>query len=371
MKIIHFTTVHSRYDIRIFSKQCVSLAEENHNVTLYVADGKGDELKKGVKIIDIGCLTGKRIKRIFIAQKSLKEKLSNEQADIYQFHDPELLRVGKWLRNQGKVVVYDSHEDVPKQILYKAWLGPHWFRKILAKKYNQYEKKIVQRLSGVISVIDEITENFICSHKITIRNYPLVNIYNNYVRTYVDKKKQLVYVGSLSKERGILDCIKAMRYLPLQYKLILIGKFSSNSFEEECKSLKEWERVVFKGFLSIKEVAPILGESLVGLCILHPEENYKMSLPTKGFEYIAAGSPVVLSDFEYWKPFFIDCGSFVEPSNPKLIAESIKELIENESNYTKIQSNGLVNAKKYSWESEKKKLIGFYESILSNTKFKE
>jgi pyruvoyl-dependent arginine decarboxylase (PvlArgDC) len=46
--IVHLSSVHPRYDTRIFVKQCRSLAALGHTVTLVVADGRGDEHVDGV-----------------------------------------------------------------------------------------------------------------------------------------------------------------------------------------------------------------------------------------------------------------------------------------------------------------------------------
>ncbi|MBH8881312.1 glycosyltransferase family 1 protein, partial [Pseudomonas aeruginosa] len=48
-KVAHLTSVHSRYDIRIFRKQCRTLSQYGYDVYLVVADGKGDEVKDGVR----------------------------------------------------------------------------------------------------------------------------------------------------------------------------------------------------------------------------------------------------------------------------------------------------------------------------------
>ena len=59
-KIVHISSVHPRYDVRIFYKECMSLASQPlHEVHLLIADGKGDELKNTVHIHDVGCVTDK------------------------------------------------------------------------------------------------------------------------------------------------------------------------------------------------------------------------------------------------------------------------------------------------------------------------
>jgi hypothetical protein len=53
-KVAHLSSAHPRYDIRIFSKMCSSLVRHGYQVNLIVADGKGNELKDDINIIDAG-----------------------------------------------------------------------------------------------------------------------------------------------------------------------------------------------------------------------------------------------------------------------------------------------------------------------------
>lgn len=364
MKIVHFTTVHPRYDVRVFFKQCSSLANMNNEVSLYVADGFGGEVKNNVQIIDIGDFRNNRLKRLTKAQRILKIELAKSDADIYQFHDPELLSVGKWLKKQGKTVIYDSHEDVTKQILYKSWLGPLWFRKIIAKQYNTYQQKSIKKLDGVISVIDEITEKLDHPKRVTIRNFPIISFIEKY-RNPIDKRKnQIMYLGSLSKVRGVRDYIEAMEFIPSEYRLVLVGSFSSEEFETECKKLPNWDRVDFLGFQPMDKSISILAESKVALSVLHPEKNYLTSLPTKGFEYMAAGVPTVISDFDYWRPFFKDCMLMVEPKNPKIIADNINRIINDEKVLNSLVEKSISKSQLYSWEKEVDKLVKLYLEVL-------
>ena len=63
MKITHLTSAHPRHDIRIFVKECASLAAAGHEVTLIVADGQGEEINRGVRFHDVGPKTGGRLAR--------------------------------------------------------------------------------------------------------------------------------------------------------------------------------------------------------------------------------------------------------------------------------------------------------------------
>ncbi len=362
--ICHFTTVHPRDDGRVFFKQCVYAANAGYKVTLVVADGKGDALSHGVNIIDIGKTSGGRIQRITNSTKSMFERVSKIDADIYQFHDPELLSTGEKLKRLNKRVVYDSHEDVPRQILYKTWLGPMILRRIFAKAYNRFEKRKVRKFDGLISVIDEITDQFQCSSKITIKNFPIIQHLIDARLPVSARKPQLVYVGSITKPRGVLDYIHALEWIPEPYRLLLIGRFIPEQLLDECKRIPGWKRVDYLGYKTLDELSQLLGGAKIGLSVLHAEQNYLQSLPTKGFEYMAAGLPLVMSDFAYWEPYFDGCALRITPAQAKLIASSINQLIENTDLYEKLALRSIQRCEEFSWEGQFKLLDEFYQKIM-------
>lgn len=365
MKICHFTTVHPREDVRIFYKECSSLAENGYNITLIVADGKGNETKNKVEIIDIGDYRMSRLKRLLFGRKIMLKKALSLNSDIYHFHDPELLPTALKLKRKNKKVIYDCHEDVAKQILYKTWLGPLPFRKFLAKTYDKYEKRICKQLDGLVSVIDEITNKFQVANRITLKNYPIIKEIASKQKPINERQKKIVYIGSLSKVRGIKDYVEAMADVNTNYELILIGKFSSEEFHDECKELKSWGRVNYMGFLPLDKAIDVYSKCYIGLSVLHPEKNYLTSLPTKGFEYMASGIPTIMSNFDYWIPYFENCAVFISPQNPKQLAQTINHLISSKEQYQKLVENCNELVHQYSWENEFDKLVDLYNSILN------
>ena len=130
MKVCHMTSVHESTDDRIFLKECVSLAKAGYD-TYQVAYGESFE-KDGVKTIGLGKRASGRIKRILVSSRKVYQEALKIDADIYHVHDPELLPYAVKLKKRGKKVIFDSHEDIPRQILAKEWL-PDVFRNIVSK----------------------------------------------------------------------------------------------------------------------------------------------------------------------------------------------------------------------------------------------
>ena len=73
-KITHLSSVHPRHDTRIFFKICSSLSLGGYNTSLIIADGKGNEVKNGVSILDVGAPTGGRLYRMTKTTEQIFEK---------------------------------------------------------------------------------------------------------------------------------------------------------------------------------------------------------------------------------------------------------------------------------------------------------
>ena len=72
MKICHITTVHPRFDVRIFHKECLSLNDEFKDVSLIVADGLGETVVNQIKIYDIGKAKNRKERFVKTVNKALK-----------------------------------------------------------------------------------------------------------------------------------------------------------------------------------------------------------------------------------------------------------------------------------------------------------
>ncbi|MBR3424450.1 MAG: glycosyltransferase family 4 protein [Neisseriaceae bacterium] len=365
-KIVHLTSVHQRYDVRIFHKECVSLSHK-WETDLIVADNKGDEVCQNIKIYDVGKENG-RLNRIFKTTHKVYLKALQLDGDIYHLHDPELIPIGLKLLKNNKKVIFDAHEDVPKQILNKPYLKK-WLAKILANFYQKYEHKSLKKFTGIITATPYIRDIFlqINNNTVDICNFPKLEEFN--IRN-IDKnqnKKNVCYIGGLTYVRGIQEIVEATQYLPSQIQLKIAGQFSESDFEQKIKSLPTWNNVDYLGFLNREEISQLLNQSFCGLVTLHPIPNYLDAYPVKMFEYMAMGLPVIASNIPLWKNIIDneECGLCVNPNNPQEIANAIEFLFNNKDKAIQMGENGKkAILQKFNWEIEENKLFSFYGKLL-------
>ncbi len=116
-KVCILTSVHPPFDVRIFHKEAKSLVKAGYDVTL-IAQHDKEEIVDGVKIINLQ-KPRNRIERMTKTVSELYQKALRVDADIYHFHDPELIPVGKALKKRGKAIIYDVHEDYYESIKLK------------------------------------------------------------------------------------------------------------------------------------------------------------------------------------------------------------------------------------------------------------
>jgi glycosyltransferase involved in cell wall biosynthesis len=367
IKVCHITSVHRWDDSRIFHKECCSIAAAGYDTTLLVANGI-DDCVNGVKIVNVPIENKGRLQRIAFAGKQMLDKAVELNADIYHLHDPELLRIALKLKKRtGAKIVFDSHEDLPKQILDKAWI-PSFLRKSISSFAHRYEMKITSQLDGVISVTEAICNRFREANKNVafVANFPKLDEIT--LLSSDDKVSKvpnsICYVGALFPKRGIKELVIALK--KTNATLLLAGKFSDKEFEDEVKSLEGWKQVNFLGYIDREGIVEVLQKAEIGMVTLHPTQSYQESLPIKLFEYMLAKLPVISSDFEFWKPLVEgnNCGLMVDPLNTDAIAEKINFLLSKpelrkefgENGYQAVMTN-------YSWESQAENLLELYKTI--------
>jgi len=365
MKICHITSGHPLDDVRIYHKQCLSLKRAGYEVQLLgLIQGRNQEPK--IPYILVGNEKVNLFKRFLYYPFKLYKKALELHSDIYHLHDPELMITALLLKMRGKKVVFDFHEDVPKQIYSKAYLR-NWHKSVLAKLFKLLENYLVKRVDGIISATPQIQARFqSLAHKaVIVHNFPILEEFEEKKIIRDTKKCYVVYHGVIEKKRGIKSLMDSLDYTDIRLKLA--GYIASEKLMRELKKHRNWGQVDFVGYLDRNEIKVLLNEAIAGVVTLLPTKNYQESLPVKMFEYMAAGLPVIASDFPYWKDIILknECGICVDPENPKEIADAFSFILENPNLAKQMGMNGKKAViDKYNWEIEANKLIRIYNSII-------
>ena len=367
IKVCHVTSAHPQEDVRIFHKECVSLAKAGYDVYL-VQQGTSYE-KDGVHLVGFGSIAENRIKRMLRTTKAAYRAAREVDADVYHLHDPELLPYGLKLSRLGKTVIFDSHEHTAEAILEKEWL-PFWIRGLIYRLYGKYQARICGKIAGVISVTPNIVAYFekISRRVCLVANYPIID-QQNMPEPAVGSR--IVFAGGISRQWNHHVILQALEKLP-QCRYCLCGIVDSG-YLESLKALPGWNQVDYLGKIPHKQVAQELAQSGIGVALLTPGQNTDWERGTIGntkiFEQMQAGLPVICTDFILWREFVerYHCGICVDPTDPEQIVSAVRYLQEHPEEADQMGRNGQrAIMEEFNWGVEEKKLLALYEDILKN-----
>lgn len=364
MLVCHFSSVHRVNDIRVFRKQCTTLAEGGHDVTLIACPANVDGGR--VNVIEVEPPQS-RISRMLFHSYEIYKLARNQGADIYHFHDAELLPYAMLLKWQGRKVIYDSHECLIEDLVTKEWI-PKLLRGPMAGLLKRIEDFVGSRLDAIVAATPHIAKRFkpFNARTTTINNYPLASEFSIEQGDEEIVRDGICYVGAISFVRGIIPLLDALDEVDGNVRLRLAGLFADNNVESACRTHRNWGRVEFYGQTDRAGVADIYRRSLAGIVNFLPAPNHIHSQPNKLFEYMSAGIPVICSNFPLWKSVIEDeeCGLCVNPASPEELAAAINEIATNDSMRSRFSGNGRgLIEQRFTWEREGEKLLKLYDEL--------
>src|SRR5438132_10977492 len=157
-RIVHLTSVHPPFDKRIFEKECRTLAAAGYDVTL-VAPGVEHCVVDGVRMYGVPkALT--RPERMTRTTRHVLAAAIELDADLYHFHDPELIPAGFALKLRGKRVVYDVHENLPGDLLHSKDYLPAWMKPALSSGAHAVEALAGKAFDGIITISEGFARRF-------------------------------------------------------------------------------------------------------------------------------------------------------------------------------------------------------------------
>jgi glycosyltransferase involved in cell wall biosynthesis len=395
------------YDSRV-RKEARSLAEAGYDVTIVcLASGATDtDLPATVTVMVVlptgamvipgssnpffaaprGCIAARRGRVAWLAAyvRGLRAwgRLAVEAAgpvDVWHAHDLSGLAAIIPNLHRGVPVVYDSHElfletdtalrlPLPARLMLRA-----------------YERRLVSRVSAVITVNEALASVFrrryrrlrvLAVHNCPDRWLPPVER-PTVLREAAGVSREapvILYHGALSTHRGVEQLMQALLEPGLEdAHLVLMGFGEMRDDFIRASAEARWEdRVHVLEMVRPTELLPWVASADIGAMPIQPSTlNYRLSTPNKLFECLAAGTPVIASDFPAIRKIIVDnpggpLGAVCDPSRVDAIADAIRSILRLErADLEALRARcSRAAAERWNWDRERKALISVYSEIM-------
>jgi glycosyltransferase involved in cell wall biosynthesis len=369
-RVAHLTSVHAIDDTRIFFRECRTLAAAGFGVT-WIGQCAASHEVSGVRILGVP-VARSRLRRMTVTIWDVLIGALRSGARICHFHDPELIPAGLVLKLLGRKVIYDVHEDYPRKMLAKEWIHPIVKRPIAAG-VSVLEAVAGRLFDGVVAATPTIAVRFPPTKTIMLRNFPsLEDFPTTSLPLYTERPLQVCYVGRLNRLRGLFDMIDAVGQVRggAAQCLLIAGVFDYAHDEPESRARPGWRRVGYLGWLDRPAVTRLVSNVRAGLVMLHPDPCYIDAYPIKMFEYMAAGLPVVASDFPVYREILDNgrCGLLIPPADPSALSRAIEWIFGHPDEAQAMGECGRRRVEMlYTWQAEWGKLVTLYRQLAPAT----
>ena len=343
-----------------------SAAKEGHAVTLIAPHSKKEE-KEGVSVIPI-IKPQNRLKRFFYTLK-IYSLLKREDADIYHFHDPELIPIMfAFQKISRKKIIYDIHEYYKEAILSKRWI-PMLIRKVIAQITWYIEIAASKSFDCIIAATEELANVYkpYAKRSEYILNYDFKEgIDFSFIDCELDI--DIIHVGTLSSRRFEF-LLKVAEFLYKKGNIChwcFVGIQKEYALDElkkintDChKYIQIIEKVPFE------EVKKFYQRAKIGINYHPPEKQFLVAIPIKVFEYMKYGLTVVTSDLPPLHKYINNGvnGSIVYTNTVDAFSDEIEKIIKQNKYAETAMINKTAILENYNWESEAKRLLRIYETL--------
>ena len=171
-------------------------------------------------------------------------------------------------------------------------------------------------------------------------------------------KKQIIFAGRLSQEKGIHTVIETAKKLPKDIDLLIIGDGPENSFVIE--SIKNYKNIHYLGYQSKEKTIPLIRGSKL---LIQPSIAEGISATL--LEAMACNTPVIATNIGGNVELFNnDSGILIEPENSEELLNQIISLVNDQEKLEEISRLALSEVQKYDWSNIGQKYLDLYKKLL-------
>ena len=267
-------------------------------------------------------------------------------------------------RMKKKRLVYDSHEYFCGELSVVNKPASLWV-------WSHIEKFCFPKLKTVITVSQSIVDQYEKEYGIRpylVRNIPSQRDFElTETRASLgmpeDKSILILQGNAINEGRGGEEMIEAMPLLPDTHLFVVGNGSSLPAMKKRAEELNISDRVTFVGRQNQQMLYNYTVLADVGIALDRDvSANARFSLPNKIFEYIKAGTPLVVSNLVERRHVVekYQVGVVAESWTPETIAAAVRQLTDNPDFYQQCQEHCATAAQELTWENEEKVLAEIY-----------
>jgi glycosyltransferase involved in cell wall biosynthesis len=300
--------------------------------------------------------------------------------DVVHCHDLDTLPLG-WLmgRLRRKRVVFDSHIPFPDRVARREQSSRA--TRILVRVLEMVERTLAKRADILLTDSEKMVERFRgmgVKKGFEILNVPPAD-FGNVVKERHGDTVIIGRIGLMSRDMGhgvddTLDAFERLVGEGYDVRLALLGNVTPDSYKEEVSARIQrlGDRVTFSDFIPYSEVIEWYGKLDISVILYDMRIHrcmYLLGYPTKLFESMAAGIPIVLRSNDHAQQLLLDneCGLVVGYDLDSIVG-ALRELVENPELRARYGANGRrMFEQRYNWAVESQRLVKAYGELLGNS----
>ena len=371
-RVCILTSNHNPDDNRVYYKEVLSLQRLGYHV-VYIAPNASSMQHEGVECVDIPKPAS--VIRRLCGLWHIYRVARRQKCEICHFQDMELIVVGLMLKFFTPTkVIYDVHEDYPSQMLTKHYLKD-WQRKPLNRMVKFLEKLSDKYFDAIVTADNFVYTHFSPEKTTVLYNFPDTRLMDDSMDRNAEKKWDLIFPGAMAKFTAniILEAVRIARDRGYRLRTALISQFHFSGgmawVEERIAELGlDRGDFLLKYRIPTYEVPHYICSTKVGLIPLPDTPKMRANIPTKMFEYMYCGIPVVTGDLPPSGQFMKkdDYGILVDPSSAEEYADAIIRLIDDPGLAARLGEKGReLVLTRYNWQQEEQKLDKIYRKLLA------